>query len=544
MTDLEKLRMWQKSYYEKGVRMVSDTEYDQLLAYLIRQGDYTHEIFDAPAPTSATLVVHRHHMYSMKNLYTIDEVAKWAKDKFPLYVSLKRDGLAIAVKYGRPTGLLTSVSLRGRGGLRGMDVTVKFRDNKHLPKKIPITDLVGLDEVELHAECFIPDQIYRHVLASKYTSHLSAASGILSNQIQDDPQELSYLRVEFYGSPDLSMLSPTHRDDMDYMRDVLKLPVVEGMLCSTIEEVASFYTERQKRLPDATADGVVLRVNDSLDFETYGYTSTHPRAMMAYKFPSEKLTSTILSIRGSLGFTGRLTPTLEIAPLKIGSKTVTSLQVPNFRDIVSRNYATGAEIEVFLGGGVIPQAGDVVTPATERTFVYPQVCPACLEKLEEIGASLRCTNDLCQGVLVEKVIRSLGHQGLGLKNIAREDITELVETDRIVGVFDLLANVAEFVEPQYKKLRTKLLSVSGKSVSSVVLMTMLSIPNLTKMTAEKIATHQNFILGQLYEILSNETTLMTYGITRAAAETISQHISRRGVYYHDQIDHMIRFVTR
>lgn len=49
-----------------------------------------------------------------------------------------------------------------------------------------------------------------------------------------------------------------------------------------------------------------------------GFTEHHPRYAIAYKFPAEIVTTTLLSVEHSIGRTGTITPVANLEAVNIG----------------------------------------------------------------------------------------------------------------------------------------------------------------------------------------------------------------------------------
>ena len=132
--------------------------------------------------------------------------------------------------------------------------------------------------------------------------------------------------------------------------------------------------------------------------EKLGYTSRAPRWAIAYKYPPEEVTTTLLDIRVNVGRTGRVTPYAVMRPVLVSGSTVEMATLHNASEVKRKGVLIGDTVVLRKAGDVIPE---VVAPVadlrdgTERAFVMPTHCPACGSELrpeKEGDADIRCPN--------------------------------------------------------------------------------------------------------------------------------------------------------
>lgn len=162
---VELLNIWADSYYNKGVLIATDDEYDRLLRDVI---DYETKNPNGINPKSPSLRVgvipskqikfkkekHIEKMYSLDNVFNISEFTNWYNkidhtnyhnDMIAMH---KYDGLSLNLYY--ENGILMKAITRG-DGLVGENVTLNARQIKSIPIRINY-----LEPIEIRGEVLMP----------------------------------------------------------------------------------------------------------------------------------------------------------------------------------------------------------------------------------------------------------------------------------------------------------------------------------------------------------------------------------------------------
>ena len=152
MSDKERILFLRKelaehnhSYYVLDTPIISDFEFDKLLAELQQLEDNNPDLFDANSPTqrvgSAVLdgfktIKHKYRMLSLGNTYSSDDLFdfdtrlhKLTDDTFEYVCELKYDGVSISLTY--ENGQLVLALTRG-DGTQGDDVTENVKTIRSL----------------------------------------------------------------------------------------------------------------------------------------------------------------------------------------------------------------------------------------------------------------------------------------------------------------------------------------------------------------------------------------------------------------------------
>ena len=117
-----------------------------------------------------------------------------------------------------------------------------------------------------------------------------------------------------------------------------------------------------------------------------GSTSRAPRWAIAYKFPPEERTTTLLDIQVSVGRTGRTTPFAVLEPVFVGGSTVTMATLHNQDQVRLKDVRPGDLVVVRKAGDVIPEVvGPVLSerPGGLAEWEFPSLLQGTLIRLEE-----------------------------------------------------------------------------------------------------------------------------------------------------------------
>jgi DNA ligase (NAD+) len=410
-------------------------------------------------------------------------------------VEPKIDGLAISARY--VDGRLTQVVTRG-DGRAGEDVTGQARRAAGLPAKLarPVT-------VEIRGEVFMTDADFT-VANELRTGHgepafahpRSAAAGTLRAVDRAYTAPLSFLAYAVHGLDGVADEPLAHSAAMAYIAD-LGVATTAGSgagmpLCATIDDVVTAITDLNAARGGLGfgVDGAVVKADRSADRDDAGSSSRAPRWGIAYKFPADTRTTTLLRIEVQVGRTGVITPVAVLEPVQISGVTVTSATLHNFDDLVRRNVRAGDTVFVRRAGDVIPEVTGAKLderPADSVPFEPPAACPRCGGEIDRSQKRWRCTRGRACGAheslsyytartsmdiegLGDKIIDLLVRAGLVTDpaDLYDLDVATLVPLDRMgeVSAGKLVANIqASKARPLSRVLTGLGLRMTGRSMS-------------------------------------------------------------------------------
>jgi DNA ligase (NAD+) len=171
---------------------------------------------------------------------------------------------------------------------------------------------------------------------------------------------------------------------------------------------------------------------------------------VAYKFPPEQKITKLESVTVAVGRTGVLTPTANLAPVRLAGTTVSRATLHNLDFIRERDIHLGDYVTVQKAGDIIPEvvcAHPEKRDGTEIPFEMPTTCPSCGEPVfrEEGEAAVRCTNASCPAQLSRGIEHFASKDAMDIDGLGPQIVEALIRADLIRDPADLYSLKAEQV---------------------------------------------------------------------------------------------------
>ncbi len=458
-----------RRYHELDDPTISDADYDDLVRELRAIEEEHPELITPDSPTqrvgsraSTTFapVVHRVAMMSLDNAFDEAELHAWGErlqrrlgqGDGPVAVGYvcepKIDGLAISIRY--EGGRFVQAATRGDGHT-GEDVTANVATLHDVPTRLP----AGAPEVlEVRGEVYMSMAAFAALNEHQIDKGLrpfvnprNAAAGALRQKdaIVTAQRELSlwcYQLGEVVGGAEVA----THHETLELLAG-LGLPInPEIRTVHTLEEVYEYCRNRQQHRHDLPyeIDGVVVKVDDLARRADLGATSKAPRWAIAYKFPPEERTTTLLDIRVSVGRTGRATPYAVLEPVFVGGVSVSQATLHNEDQVRAKDVRPGDTVIVRRAGDVIPEVVGAVLadrPADRPPWAFPTECPICGVALvrPDGEADTRCLNDQCPARAAGAIEHFASRGALDIEGLGEQRVRQLIELGLVRDVADVYA---------------------------------------------------------------------------------------------------------
>ncbi|BCX81213.1 DNA ligase (NAD+) [Methylomarinovum caldicuralii] len=452
-------------YYVLDEPVISDAEYDALMAELRRlEAQYPELITpDSPtqrigAPPSEAFAPVRHEvpMLSLDNAFSDEDVIDFDRrvrerlgvEQVIYSCEPKLDGLAVSILYEH--GSLTRAASRG-DGYTGEDVTANVRTIRSIPLRLRGSGWP--ERFEVRGEVFMSIEGFKKLneWALKHGEKVfanprNAAAGSLR---QLDPRITARRPLDFfaygYGIFPEDQLPKTHHELLDRFQD-WGVPVApEREVVEAVTGCLDYYRRmlaRRESLP-YEADGVVYKV-DRFDWQRLlGYTARAPRWAIAHKFPAHEATTVVEAIEVQVGRTGVLTPVAKLKPVQVGGVTVSSASLHNFEEVKRKDVRVGDTVLVRRAGEVIPEVVKVILekrPPDAKPVQPPTHCPVCGAEVvaDPGGVILRCSGGLyCPAQLKASIKHFASREAMDIEGLGEKLIDQLVDKGLVKDVADL-----------------------------------------------------------------------------------------------------------
>jgi DNA ligase (NAD+) len=192
-------------------------------------------------------------------------------------------------------------------------------------------------------------------------------------------------------------------------------------------------------------DGLVLKINDISQQIALGSSPIAPLHSLAYKFPSEIAQTKLISVDFSVGKTGKITPTANLAPVQCGGIIIRRATLFNCNFLSNLGLYEGCTVQIQRSNDVIPIiVGRIDTEQQQKegerhnSVLIPSNCPCCGEKLVDRGETF-CENSHCSGRNEAKILNYAAKNALNIENVGES----LLATLNKLGI---ITKLADFIE--------------------------------------------------------------------------------------------------
>lgn len=524
---IDKLNEWTKAY-DEGHPIVSDEEWDKYYFQLqeierttgTRYPDSPTQSITYQVVNKLNKVTHNHPMLSLAKTKEISEVEDWGNGEHLVAMS-KLDGLTCSLTYKE--GKLVAAETRGNGTV-GEDILHNALMVSTIPNYI---NMYGNDTIVIDGEIICNE--YDFVEFSKeYKNPRNFAAGSirLLDSCECEKRKLSFVAWDIVkGFDDISKLS--------YKLNLLKqigflIPVYvclfsEGDIRAngrTAIDNAIELIKRKSYEYGYPIDGVVFKIDDCAAYQKLGATEHHFRGGLAFKFYDEEYETTLQNIEWTMGRTGVLTPVAIFDPIDIDGTTVSRASLHNvsvMEDLWKDIWHSGLTLYVYKANQIIPQISKVILKemSCAKRLDPPRKCPLCdaetaIETSDSGVKTLVCTNDLCEGKLINRLDHFCGKKGLDIKGLSKATLEKLIDwgwLDSISDIFELHIHKAEWVQKQgfgEKSVQNLLDAIEiSKTCSLEVYISALGIPLIGNAVAKEISKKVEGSWETFIELIQN-----------------------------------------
>ncbi len=423
---------------------------------LITPDSPSQRVAGAPLPEFKK-IAHKVQQWSLNDAFTEEDIIEfdvrvkrildgiYQKSVIPTYVcEIKIDGLKVVLTYEK--GVLVSAATRG-DGVVGEDVTHNVRTIESVPLQLPRP----IDTV-VEGEIWLPKSELRRINKERtkeglpeFANPRNAAAGTIR---QLDPKITASRKLDtfIYELAQTNDRMPaTQYEELQELRSLgFKVnPHVEE--CATIMDVINFWKKWQKRSDkeDYWIDGVVVKVSEREYQDALGYTGKGPRFAIAFKFPTEQVTTIVDDIVLQVGRTGVLTPVAHLQPVSVLGTTVSRATLHNEDEIRRLDVRIGDTVVLEKAGDVIPDIVRVVTElrtGKEKKYVFPTHVDVCggdgaIERIPGQSA-YRCVNRNSFSQLKRRLAYFTSKQAFNIEGLGPKIVEALMRAELVASPDD------------------------------------------------------------------------------------------------------------
>lgn len=443
-------------YYNDDAPEIEDYEYDMMMRELKGLEEKYPEFDSADSPTkrvggkadnSFASVEHTVRMESLQDAFSKEEIFDFDRrvkenvSDVHYVVEPKIDGLSVSLEY--VNGEFFRGSTRGDGNV-GEDVSGNLRVIHNIPLKLNH----ALPYIEVRGEVYMPKKSFDRVVDRQlindekpFKNPRNAAAGSL-RQKDSEVAATRGLDIFVFNIQQIEGKELTsHKESLDYLKELgfNTIPYYERVddIETAFEKVLQIGEKRGELEFDI--DGAVIKVDDFSEREQLGSTAKFPKWAVAFKYPPEEKQTEILDIEITVGRTGKLTPTAVLSPVHLAGTTVSRATLHNQDFINEKGVNIGDIVTVRKAGDIIPEVLCVNEKRSNGSFVYPERCPSCNEKVvrEEGESDIRCINPECPAQLLRNLIHYCSRDAMDIEGLGPSIIETFVNEGMIKTVTDI-----------------------------------------------------------------------------------------------------------
>ena len=510
-------------YHSQDAPEIPDADFDALLLRL-EELETKYELLDETSPSQRvggeaiagfTQVRHEIAMLSLSKVFNEADLQSFElrlKKRLDTESSIKYscepkvDGIAVSLLYR--DGLLVRAATRGDGAT-GEDITHNVRMIDSIPLQLKSQKKNTV--IEIRGEIFLDKNGFKKLNQTSekeggkiFVNPRNTAAGAIR---QLDPKRSAKIPLKMYcysiGLVEGFKL-PKTLSEIFTLIEKWGLPVnpdrsVENGVDACLEYCLALLAKRNDLSYEI--DGAVLKVDDLELQSKLGTNARSPRWAMAYKFPAEEKSTTILDVEFQVGRTGTITPVARLDPVFVGGVTVSNTTLHNMDEIERLGLRIGDRVIVRRAGDVIPKVVKVIPhegskKIRRKSILIPETCPACASAVEKDGEVLyRCSGGIiCPAQRKESIKHFASRSAMDIEGLGNKLIELLVNKEAITSVADIYTLTLEQLaglERMGDKSAANIVAAIDKSKQTVLprFLFALGIREVGEATALQLATH-------------------------------------------------------
>lgn len=467
---LDLLATYAYQYYVLDEPSVEDAVYDALIREVKAYETAHPDQIDPTSPTQRVAatplakfqkIAHQKPMISLNDVFSRDEVEAWVKrmdkllpgSKHEFFCDSKKDGLACSLVY-QDSRLVQAIT-RG-DSLIGEDVTTNVKTIHNVPLALRVAagrELFLQGRTEIRGEIVMHKKDFEALNAARATAGdvlfknpRNLAAGTIR---QLDARLVAERPLRFVGydllRDDVSEV-PTNSQAYAAIKELGLYVSPEAATFQSVDEVMGYidsWDKKRHELPYIT-DGIVIKVNDRVQYEKLGVVGKNPRAAVAYKYAAEQATTVVKDIVISIGRTGAATPVAVFDPVEVAGTTVQHASLHNADEIARLDVRIGDTVVIYKAGDIIPQVEQVLTelrPKNSAVFDYPKELGRQYPELEFIrpeGEAVYRVKGATGPLLLKRALEHFASKGaLDIDTLGEKNVVALVDAGYVKDLADI-----------------------------------------------------------------------------------------------------------
>lgn len=413
----KQVALWDDSYHRQGISLVADELYDQSVQRFSQlQACFAPSSAPAQNPLKTARGEHLHPVPHTGIAKLGDEraVEQWLKGKTDLWIQPKVDGVAVTLVY--ENGKLVQAISRG-DGIKGQDWTAHAMKISSIP-----AHLSEKGTLVLQGELYWRLDDHVQAKAGSLNARSRVAGLLARNAINEtEGAQLGLFVWDWPQGP---------RDMNERLKHLQTLGFEDSARFS--EPFENFAQAKQWRerwytrpLPFAT-DGVVMRQGERPSADRWQ--AKAPYWLAAWKYPFAQVLGDVRKVHFNVGRSGKITPVLDIEPVRLDDRTVSRISVGSFKRWQKMDIRPGDQVAISLAGLTIPRLDKVVSRSVERA-------PLNVPQATDYHA-LSCwqPTEGCEGQFRERLKWLSGKKGLALKGVGPGTWDKLIEAGLVTDL--------------------------------------------------------------------------------------------------------------
>lgn len=513
-------------YHVLDIEGISPEALDSLKKELVDLEKKYPEYYDANSPTQRVAgkalekfakIEHKVRQWSFGDAFSEKDIVDFnervnrflkndLQKKVEYVCELKIDGLKVVIEY--QNGLLHKAATRG-DGLIGEDVTHNIRTIHSIPLKLD-HDI----NIIVEGEVLITKTNFEKLNKIQVKNDLPLFANprnIAAGSIRQlDPTITAARNLDMF-IYDIALLDlknekklktpKSQEEELNLLNDLGFKVNPHFKKVSDIDDVIKYWQHWQNvyKKQDYLIDGVVVKVNSHDLQDKLGYTGKSPRFGIAFKFPTEQVTTEVEDIKLQVGRTGVITPVAILKPVSVLGTTVSRATLHNEDEINRLDIRIGDTVIIQKSGDVIPDIIQVfveLRPKDSKSFKFPKKVEGCggdgsIERIEG-QAAYRCVYMDSDQLNKRKLYHFVSKKCLDIDGLGPKQIDLFMEHELVtdcVDIFTLKKGDIEILPRMGDKSADNIINSieRAKATDMYRLLFALSIPQVGEETARDVA---------------------------------------------------------